>query len=66
MGGATMKKRLFFIPLFAAALGFSAFLRSTGAENVRSVQIVALITTGMGLGVALAHLKLLLDVRSRR
>ena len=61
-----MKTRLFIFPLLASVLGFSAFLRSTGAENVRAVQIVALITTGMGLGVALAHFKLLLDVRSKR
>jgi len=60
-----MKTRLFFLPLFASVLGFSAFLRTAGAESVRAVQIVALITTGMGLGVALAHLKLLLDARSK-
>lgn len=56
-----MKKRLFFLPLFAAVLAFSAFLRSTGADNVRTVQILALIATGMGLGVALAHLKFILS-----
>jgi len=61
-----MKKRLFFLPLFASALGFSAFLRTAGAEHVRTVQIVALIATGMGLGVALAHLKFVLDARFQR
>ncbi|MFI5114710.1 MAG: hypothetical protein ACHP7J_06150 [Terriglobales bacterium] len=61
-----MKKRLFFFPLFASALGFSAFLRTADAEHVRTVQIVALIATGMGLGVALAHLKFVLDTRFQR
>lgn len=61
-----MKLRLFFLPLFAAALGFVAFLRSDGAESVRSVQIVSLIATGMGLGVTLAHLKFALDARSKK
>ncbi|MFY9560820.1 MAG: hypothetical protein WAQ52_11350 [Terriglobales bacterium] len=59
-----MKKRLFFFPLFASALAFSAFVRSDGSEAVRAVQIVSLIATGMGLGVALAHLKFVLDARS--
>jgi hypothetical protein len=61
-----MKKRLFFLPLLAAALAFFAFLRSAGSDHVRMVQILALIATGMGLGVALAHLKLMLSVRSQR
>jgi len=61
-----MKARLFFLPLFAAVLGFSAFLRMDGSESVRVVQIVALIATGMGLGVALAHLKFALDARSKK
>jgi hypothetical protein len=56
-----MKRRLFFLPLFVSALGFSAFLRSAGSEHVRAVQIVALIATGMGLGAALAHLRLMLS-----
>jgi hypothetical protein len=59
-----MRRRLFFAPLFAALLGFSAFLRSAGAEHVRAVQIVALIATGMGLGVAFAQLKFLRDQKS--
>lgn len=61
-----MKTRLFFLPLFAAALAFSAFVRSQGSESVRAVQIMSLIGTGMGLGVALAHLKFLLEARSRK
>ena len=61
-----MKPRLFVMPLFAAILGFGAFLRSDGSESVRAVQIVSLIATGMGLGVALAHFKFLLDARGRK
>lgn len=61
-----MKKRLFFLPLFTSALGFAAFLRTEGADSVRAVQIVSLIATGMGLGVALAHLKLLLSARAQK
>jgi hypothetical protein len=61
-----MKARLFVLPLFAAVLGFLAFERSSGSESVRAVQIVSLIACGMGLGVALAHLKFVLDARSRK
>jgi hypothetical protein len=61
-----MKKRLFFLPLFASALAFAGFERSAGSENVRAVQIVSLIATGMGLGVALAHLKMILSGRSQK
>ena len=61
-----MKLRLFFLPLFAAALGFFSFLRSDGADTVRTVQIISLIATGMGLGVALAHFKFALDARSKK
>ena len=61
-----MKARLFVLPLFASLLGFLSFERSTGAESVRAVQIVSLIATGMGLGVALAHLKFALDARSKK
>jgi hypothetical protein len=61
-----MKSRLFVMPLFAAFLGFAAFLRIGGAENVRAVQMLALIATGMGLGVALANLKFLLAARTQK
>jgi hypothetical protein len=61
-----MKKRLFFLPLLAAVLAFAAFVRSDGADNVRAVQMVSLIATGMGLGVALAHLKFMLDARAQK
>jgi len=60
-----MAIRLFVLPLFAAVLGFGAFLRSDGSESVRSVQILALVATGMGLGVALANLKFLLSGRTK-
>ena len=42
-----MKKRLFFLPLFASVLAFAAFVRSDGADSVRAVQMVSLIATGM-------------------
>lgn len=61
-----MKIRLFVLPLFASLLGFSAFLRTGGAETVRTVQIVSLVAVGMGLGVALANLKFLLSSGSQR
>ena len=61
-----MKIRLFFLPLFASVLAFSAFLRTDGADTVRTVQIVSLIAAGMGLGVALANLKFLLSAGSQR
>ncbi len=61
-----MKGRLFVMPLFASLLGFSAFLRSDGADHVRAVQMVSLIATGMGLGVALANLKFLLSAGPQR
>jgi hypothetical protein len=52
--------------VLVAALGFSAFLRMPGSEHVRAVQIVALLASGMGLGVALAHVKLLLGMKSKK
>ncbi len=60
-----MRKSLVFVPLLFSILGFSAFLRTSGAENVRAVQIVDLIATGMCLGVALAHLLVLLRAKSQ-
>lgn len=60
-----MKKRLIWFPLFFAFLGFSAFLRTAGSDQVRAVQIVALIATGMCLGVALAHLRFLFDANPK-
>ena len=50
-------------PLLAFLLGLSAFFRMPGAENVRAVQIVTLLGSGIGLGVALAHAKFLFDSR---
>jgi len=44
-----------FFPLFVAAVGFGAFLRMAGSQNVRAVQIVILLACGTCLGVTLAH-----------
>jgi hypothetical protein len=51
-----MNKRLILFPAMFAFLAFAGFMRTSGAENVRAVQIVFLIATGMCLGVSLAHL----------
>ncbi len=62
-----MKEKLrrgLFMPLFASALGLAAFIRIPGSENVRAVQMLALIAVGMGLGVALAHIRILLGMKS--
>ncbi len=60
-----MKHGLVFFPLFFAALGFFAFLRTSGSEHVRAVQIVSLIATGMCIGVALARLLIRPGVQPR-
>jgi len=60
-----MKRSLVVVPLLFAALGFFAFLRMPGAENVRAVQIVSLIATGMCIGVALAHLLIRQGIQPR-
>ena len=60
-----MNKRLIVSPLLFAVMAFFAFLRTSGAENVRAVQMVSLIATGMCLGVALAHLGLGLSAKSQ-
>ncbi len=51
------------VPLVVASFGLLTFWESPGAEKVRVVQILALIAVGMGLGVALAHLKILLGTK---
>ncbi len=51
------------VPVVVALVGFLTFWRMPGAENVRAVQILALLAVGMGLGVALAHLKILLGMK---
>ena len=58
-----MNKRRVFLPFLFAVLAFFAFLRTSGSENVRAVQILSLIATGMCLGVALAHLRFLLSTK---
>jgi hypothetical protein len=57
-------RRTLVLPLVASVCAFYAFLRTPGADNVRTVQMIALIATGMGLGVALAHLKLVFGLKS--
>ena len=59
-----MNKRWVFMPFLFGILAFFAFLRTTGSENVRAVQIVSLLVTGMCLGVALAHLRSGLSAKS--
>ena len=59
-------RRALILPLLAAALAYGAFARMPGAENVRAVQMLALIACGMGLGIALAHLKLALSAKSEK
>lgn len=49
-------------PLLVFVLGLGAFLRIPGSENVRAVQIVALLGSGMGLGVALAYVRVLVGM----
>lgn len=57
-------RKALLLPLVAAALAYGAFMRMPGAENVRTVQMLALIACGMGIGIALAHLKLALSAKS--
>ncbi len=42
------------IAAFVAALAFGNFSRTPGADSVRPIQILSLMTSGAGLGVALA------------
>lgn len=58
-------RRTLLLPLVAAALAYGAFVRMPGAENVRAIQMLALIACGMGLGIALAHLKLALSAKPK-
>ena len=43
-------RRGLILPLLVSILGFAAFVRSGGAEHVRTVDMLALIAIGMGLG----------------
>ena len=63
---ASELRRGLIVPVLVAVMGFSAFLRTEGAETVRNVQILSLVACGMGLGVALAHLKILLGMRAQK
>ena len=58
-------RRALLLPLVAAALAYGAFVRMPGAENVRGVQMLALLACGTGLGIALAHLKLALSAKPK-
>lgn len=63
-----MKKQLLqglFIPLFVSAIAFGAFVRTPAAANMRTVDMLALVAVGMGLGVALAHIRILLGMKSK-
>ena len=51
-----MRHSLVVVALLFGALGFFSFLRMPGAENVRAVQIVTLMATGMCIGVGLTRL----------
>jgi len=53
-------------PFLVFLLGFGAFLRTPGSENVRAWQVVALLASGMGLGMALAHIRVLVGMGSRK
>lgn len=54
------------LPLMVFVIGFFTFLRTPGADHVRTVQILSLIAAGMGLGVAVARLKEALSSRERK
>jgi hypothetical protein len=58
-------RRALLLPLVAAALAYGAFVRMPGSENVRVAQMLALLACGMGLGIALAHLKLALSAKPK-
>ena len=58
-------RRALLLPLVAAALAYGAFVRMPGSENVRGAQMLALLACGMGLGIALAHLKLALSTKPK-
>jgi hypothetical protein len=60
-----MKKLYVFSPLFAAAVGFSIFLRSHGSDHVRTVAMLTLISVGMCLGIGLVNLLTLLSAKSK-
>jgi hypothetical protein len=53
------------LPLLVSVLGFAAFLRSGGAEHIRTVDMLALLAIGMGLGVALAYVKVMIGMKKQ-
>jgi len=53
-------------PLLVSVLALGVFFRTPGSENVRAVQMLALLGCGMGLGVALAYIRVLVGMGSHK
>lgn len=61
-----MKKsyyRRILLPVFIIAISAMNFIHTEGAENVRSVQIVTLLTCGAGIGLLLASIMKIIQLR---
>jgi len=52
--------------LLVFVLGLGAFLRIAGSENVRAVQMVALLVSGVGLGMGVAYVRVLVGMGSQK
>jgi hypothetical protein len=53
-------KRGILISLIIMIISFQHFTSLPGMENVRAIQVVTLITTGIGLGIFVLNLALLI------
>ncbi|MGZ4118960.1 MAG: hypothetical protein ACXVPY_15835 [Bacteroidia bacterium] len=53
-------KRAILISLIIMCLSFQQFTRLGGINNIRAIQAVTLIATGMGLGIFVFNLALLI------
>lgn len=53
-------------PLLVSVLALGVFLRTPGSENVRAVHMLALLGSGMGLGVTLAYIRVLVGMGSQK